>query len=125
MARDRIKSGLALVGACAALSILLPPLAGALNALGSLALLALAGYSAYRAWSWLERMVEASRRPATVRRNLDHSPGEEEHQPARAKSRGREADRSPQESGPQPARRPRWPRVVQLESRAPSPPRDR
>lgn len=75
MRGGRIKSGLALVGACAALSMILPPLAGLLNAIGSVTLLAVGGYSAYRAWAWMETVVEASRRPTTVRRNLSRSDG--------------------------------------------------
>ncbi|HUY24064.1 MAG TPA: hypothetical protein VMV09_02015 [Candidatus Saccharimonadales bacterium] len=70
---SRIKSALALVGACAALAIVVPPLAGLLNAIGSVTLLALAGYSAYRGWAWMESVVEASRRPTAVRRNTGRS----------------------------------------------------
>lgn len=70
---SRIKSALALVGACAALAIVVPPLAGLLNAIGSVTLLALAGYSAYRGWAWMESVVEASRRPTAVRRNMGRS----------------------------------------------------
>lgn len=82
-----MKSGLALVGACAALSIVLPPLAGVLNAVGSVTLLALGGYSAYRAWAWLESVVEASRRPTTVRRNLGKTDSGIERPPSQARSR--------------------------------------
>jgi len=87
MGMGRMKSGLALVGACAALSIVLPPLAGVLNAVGSVTLLALGGYSAYRAWAWLESMVEASRRPTTVRRNLGRTESGTERPPSKARSR--------------------------------------
>lgn len=55
--------------------MILPPLAGLLNAIGSVSLLAVGGYSAYRAWAWMETVVEASRRPTTVRRNLSRSDG--------------------------------------------------
>lgn len=88
MRAGRIKSALALVGACAALSIVLPPLAGVLNAVGSLTLLALGGYSAYRAWAWLETVVEASRRPTTIRRNLDRQDPSERSVAPKARSRG-------------------------------------
>lgn len=70
MAKARFKEGLALVGACAGLAVIIPPLAGLLNAVAGVTLLALAGYGAYRTWAFLEAVVEASRRPATVRRNL-------------------------------------------------------
>ncbi|MGH7610486.1 MAG: hypothetical protein ACREN4_00550 [Candidatus Dormibacteria bacterium] len=69
MRRPSVKSGLALVGGCAAASILLPPLAGILNAIATLALLGMAALVAYRGWAWMESIVEASRRPVTVRRN--------------------------------------------------------
>ncbi len=104
-ASGRVKTALALVGACAALSIVLPPLAGVLNAVGSLTLLALGGYSAYRAWAWMERVVEASRRPTTVRRNL-----------------GREGDREPATESRERGRQ-RGPRVV--ERGAPDQPEER
>ena len=87
MRSGRIKSALAVVGACAALSIVVPPLAGLLNAVGSTTLLALAGYSAYRAWAWLETVVEASRRPTTVRRNMERSHPVERSSPLKARSR--------------------------------------
>ena len=67
MSMGRIKTGLAVVGTCAALSIVLPPLAGLMNAVGSVTLLALGGYTAYRAWAWMETVVEASR-PSPPRR---------------------------------------------------------
>lgn len=70
MAKARFKEGLALMGACAALAVVVPPLAGLLNAVAGVTLLAMTGYAAYRAWAFLEAVVEASRRPATVRRNL-------------------------------------------------------
>ena len=70
MAARRFRSGLAVVGACAALAVLAPPLAGLLNLVAGLTLLALAGYAAYRVWAFMEAVVEASRRPTTVRRNL-------------------------------------------------------
>jgi hypothetical protein len=88
MRASRIKSALALVGACAALAIVVPPLAGLLNAVGSATLLALAGYSAYRAWAWMESVVEASRRPTTVRRNMGRSDSRESPAPSPAKPRG-------------------------------------
>jgi hypothetical protein len=83
MRASRIKSALAVVGACAALAIVVPPLAGLLNAVGSVTLLALAGYSAYRGWAWMESVVEASRRPTAVRRNLGRSEGREPPAPSR------------------------------------------
>ncbi len=84
MAKHRFRTGLAVVGACAALSVVAPPLAGMLNAVGSLTLLALAAYAAYRSWAFLESLVEASRRPATIRRNLG---GEPERSPERNRER--------------------------------------
>ncbi|MHB8323303.1 MAG: hypothetical protein ACYDHB_02580 [Candidatus Dormibacteria bacterium] len=97
MARGRFKTGLAVVGGCAALSVVAPPLAGLLNAVGSLTLLALAAYAAYRSWAFLEAVVEASRRPVTVRRNLHDGP--ERPAPGRAPSRSRTppVERAPQE----------------------------
>jgi hypothetical protein len=110
MSMSRIKTGLALVGACAALSIVLPPLAGLLNAVGSVTLLALGGYTAYRGWAWMEMVVEASRRPTTVRRNLEKTPSPEPATPERAKSRSR-ASRELAAAPPddQPERSLRWP----------------
>ncbi|NNM97881.1 MAG: hypothetical protein HKL89_09805 [Candidatus Dormibacteraeota bacterium] len=87
MSKARFKTGLAVVGGCAALSVVAPPLAGLLNAVGSLTLLALAAYAAYRGWAFLEAVVEASRRPVTVRRNLQETP--ERSSPARAPGRRR------------------------------------
>ncbi len=75
------------MGACAALSVVVPPLAGLLNVVGTLTLVALAAYAGYRGWAWMESIVEASRRPATVRRNR------EESAPGRAKARQRDSDR--------------------------------
>ncbi len=97
MARGRFKTGLAVVGGCAALSVVAPPLAGLLNAVGSLTLLALAAYAAYRSWAFLEAVVEASRRPVTVRRNLHEGP--ERAAPVRTPSRSRTppGDRDTQE----------------------------
>lgn len=125
MGKGRIKSALALVGACAALSIVVPPLAGLLNAVGSVTLLALGGYSAYRAWAWMETVVEASRRPTTVRRNLNRSDPGEEPQPSRSRARGpsrpsMEVDRPDAEE-----RKLRWPRLVRSNGATPEPPRDR
>jgi len=87
MSKARFKTLLAVVGGCAALSVVAPPLAGLLNAVGSLTLLALAAYAAYRGWAFLEAVVEASRRPVTVRRNLQDGP--ERKAPQRAPTRGR------------------------------------
>ncbi|MGA2873041.1 MAG: hypothetical protein ABSF27_05595 [Candidatus Dormibacteria bacterium] len=89
MSMGRIKTGLAVVGTCAALSIVLPPLAGLMNAVGSVTLLALGGYTAYRAWAWMETVVEASRRPTTVRRNLEKASSPEPPSPDRTRSRSR------------------------------------
>lgn len=47
----------------------------------------MAAYAAYRGWAFLEAVVEASRRPVTVRRNLQETP--ERGTPARAPSRKR------------------------------------
>jgi len=85
---SRIRSALALVGACAALAIVVPPLAGLLNAIGSVTLLALAGYSAYRGWAWMESVVEASRRPTAVRRNLGRSDSPAPPTPTLTRRRG-------------------------------------
>ncbi len=71
---QRFKTGLAVVGGCAALSVLLPPLGALFNAVGSVTLLALAAYAAFRGWAFMESVVEASRRPTTVRRNLKGAP---------------------------------------------------
>ncbi|MGH7698443.1 MAG: hypothetical protein ACRENV_07185, partial [Candidatus Dormibacteria bacterium] len=87
MRAPRVRTGLAIVGGCAAVSIVLPPLAGALNAVGTLALLALSGYLAYRGWAWMESIVEASRRPSTVRRNLERESGRDAEPHARSRSR--------------------------------------
>jgi len=125
MGKGRIKSGLALIGACAALSIVLPPLAGLLNAVGSVTLLALGGYSAYRTWAWLETVVEASRRPTTVRRNLSRAEPGDEPQPARSRSRA--PSRSPVEvdqSGEE-ERKLHWPRLVRWDRPLTETPRDR
>ncbi|MHB1639789.1 MAG: hypothetical protein ACYCUD_08130 [Candidatus Dormibacteria bacterium] len=84
MAKHRFRTGLAVVGACAALSVVAPPLASMLNAVGSLTLLALAAYAAYRSWAFLESLVEASRRPATIRRSLG---GEPQRSPDRTRER--------------------------------------
>ncbi len=94
MARGRFKTGLAVVGGCAALGVVAPPLAGLLNLVAGLTLLGLAAYAMYRGWAFMEAVVEASRRPTTVRRNLQAGP-----------------------EGPAPERAPR-------RSRAPSPERD-
>lgn len=125
MGKGRIKSALALVGACAAVSIVLPPLAGLLNGIGSVTLLVLAGYSAYRAWAWLETVVEASRRPTTVRRNLNRSEPADEPQPS--KSRSRTAGRAPAEveRAGEEERRLRWPRLIRSERGLAEPSRDR
>ncbi|MFZ0994562.1 MAG: hypothetical protein WAO09_01080 [Candidatus Dormiibacterota bacterium] len=85
MRASRVKSALAVVGACAALAIVIPPIAGLLNAIGSVTLLALAGYSAYRGWAWMESVVEASRRPAAVRRNAGRSDPRQPSVPAKAR----------------------------------------
>ncbi|MHB8394012.1 MAG: hypothetical protein ACYDC5_05830 [Candidatus Dormibacteria bacterium] len=74
MGWHRFKTGLAVVGGCVALSVVLPPLGALFNAVGSLTLLALAAYAAYRGWAFMESVVEASRRPTTVRRNLRDAP---------------------------------------------------
>ncbi|HEY6538970.1 MAG TPA: hypothetical protein VI138_08050 [Candidatus Dormibacteraeota bacterium] len=110
----RVKSILALVGACAAASIVVPPVAGLLNGIGSVALLGLAGYAAYRAWAWLESVVEASRRPTTVRRNLSRTEPDLKPGPTKAPTRSR-ARPSPEASGPAKAeRRLAWPVVVRI-----------
>lgn len=83
MSKGRFKTGLAVLGGCAALSVVAPPLAGLLNAVASLTLLALAAYAAYRGWAFLEAVVEASRRPVTVRRNLHEAP---ERAPTRSRN---------------------------------------
>ncbi|MGH7643679.1 MAG: hypothetical protein ACRENX_11855 [Candidatus Dormibacteria bacterium] len=112
MAKGRIKSALALIGACAALSIVLPPLAGVLNGVGSVTLLALGGYSAYRAWAWLETVVEASRRPSTVRRNLSRSESGNENAPVPPRSRARSRSAPDQDRSGTEERRLHWPGVV-------------
>ncbi|HVB14408.1 MAG TPA: hypothetical protein VNH38_06615 [Candidatus Dormibacteraeota bacterium] len=125
MGIGRIKSALALVGACAALSIVLPPLAGLLNAVGSVTLLALAGYSAYRAWAWLETVVEASRRPTTVRRNLSRSDPQPQPQPSRSQDRSSALAREEVERPAAEARRLGRPGLVRWGGATPKPPRDR
>jgi hypothetical protein len=99
MSASRFKTGLAVVGGCAALSVVAPPLAGLLNAVGCVTLLALAGYAAYRGWAFMESVVEASRRPATVRRNMDDGKerGGPARSPARSKARAPEPEREPAE----------------------------
>jgi hypothetical protein len=109
---------LAVIGACAAISILLPPLAGLLNVVASLTMLGMAAYAAYRGWAFMESLVEASRRPATVRRNLEsqrpRSP-ERSRETPEIEGPDREADGS---SRPRPRRlrlrawRPRQPEAV-------------
>jgi hypothetical protein len=100
VALRRIKSGLALVGACAALAVVLPPLAGLLNLVAGVTLLLLTGYGAYRVWAFLEAVVEASRRPATVRRNLkeggDPPPPARRREPRERELRVRPVERAPQ-----------------------------
>jgi hypothetical protein len=125
MGMGRIKSALALVGACAALSIVVPPLAGLLNAVGSVSLLALGGYSAYRAWAWLETVVEASRRPTTVRRNLNRSESGDEPQPSRSRSRApAKAPLNVERVGEEELRL-RWPALVNSDRALAEPSRDR
>jgi hypothetical protein len=121
MRASRIKSALAVVGACAALSIVVPPLAGLLNAVGSVTLLALAGYSAYRAWAWMETVVEASRRPTTVRRNMGRSDSREPPNQSRARSRGparADIERDPPDPGERSFRRLKWRQVVRVGPRS-------
>jgi hypothetical protein len=89
MRAGRVKSALAVVGACAALAIVIPPLAGLVNAIGSVTLLALAGYSAYRGWAWMESVVEASRRPTAVRRNMGRSDSRQPTPPSKARGAAR------------------------------------
>jgi|GEM_PF-6502543 len=89
MRGNRVKSALAVIGACAALAIVIPPLAGLLNAIGSVTLLGLAGYSAYRGWAWMESVVEASRRPTAVRRNMGRSDSREPRAPSKARGAAR------------------------------------
>jgi len=125
MGKGRMKSALALVGACAALSIVVPPLAGLLNGVGSVTLLALGGYSAYRAWAWLETVVEASRRPTTVRRNLNRSDPGDEPQPPKSRSRAPAMAPSEVERVGEEERRLRWPRLVRPERTVSEPSRDR
>ena len=100
VALRRLKSGLALVGACAALAVVLPPLAGLLNLVAGVTLLLLAGYGAYRVWAFLEAVVEASRRPVTVRRNLkepsDPPPPARRRVPRERELRVRRVERAPQ-----------------------------
>jgi hypothetical protein len=106
MRASRIKSALALVGACAALAIVIPPLAGLLNAIGSVTLLALAGYSAYRGWAWMESVVEASRRPTAVRRNMGRSEPREQPTPSKARGvAGADLERDSSETGGRALRR--------------------
>lgn len=125
MGKNRIKTALALVGACAALSIVLPPLAGLLNAVGSVTLLGLAGYSAYRAWAWLESVVEASRRPSTVRRNLNQIEPHPEKQRARVRSNAVERAREGREGAPEGERQLRLPALPRTVKGGPSPARGR
>jgi membrane protein implicated in regulation of membrane protease activity len=99
MSASRVKSGLAVVGGCAALSVVAPPLAGLLNALGCVTLLALAGYAAYRGWAFMESVVEASRRPTTVRRNLDEV--KDRRGPVRSPARSRTGAGAPEHEPPE------------------------
>jgi len=112
MTGSRIKTALALIGACAAASIVVPPLAGLLNAVGSVTLLALGGYSAYRAWAWLESAVEASRRPTTVRRNMSQVEPRRERQPEKTRAPSPERGRGGADLSPTGERRLRWPRLL-------------
>jgi len=64
----RIRTGLAVVGGCVVVGIVVPPLAGVINAVGSLTLLGLAGYALVRGWLWMDRLVAASRRTTPIRR---------------------------------------------------------
>lgn len=112
MTGSRIKTALALIGACAAASIVVPPLAGLLNAVGSVTLLALGGYSAYRAWAWLESVVEASRRPTTVRRNMSQAEPRRESQPEQTRAPSPERSRGGVDLSPTGERRLRWPRLL-------------
>lgn len=114
MTGSRIKTALALVGACAAVSIVVPPLAGLLNAVGSVTLLALGGYSAYRAWAWLESVVEASRRPTTVRRNMSQAEPQRDRQPEKERARSPERGRGGVDLSPTGERQLRWPRLLNI-----------
>ncbi len=121
MARHRFRTGLAVIGACAAISILLPPLAGLLNVVASITMLGLAAYGAYRIWAFMESLVEASRRPATVRRNL-------ESQRSRSEERNRdtpEVDGRAREDDDRPRTRPRRLRLRAWRPREPEAVRDR
>jgi hypothetical protein len=120
-----MKSALALVGACAALSIVVPPLAGLLNGVGSVTLLALGGYSAYRAWAWLETVVEASRRPTTVRRNLNRSDPGDETQPPKSRSRTHSRAIPEAELVDEEEPRLRWTRLIRPDRAFAEPSRDR
>jgi hypothetical protein len=100
-----------MVGGCAALSVVAPPLAGLLNAVGCVTLLALAGYAAYRGWAFMESVVEASRRPAAVRRNLDEV--KERRGPVRSPSRSRARAADPEHEPPE--------RELRLWARSPRP----
>ncbi|HVC38707.1 MAG TPA: hypothetical protein VNH20_01875 [Candidatus Dormibacteraeota bacterium] len=120
-----MKTALALVGACAALSIVVPPLAGLLNGIGSVTLLALGGYSAYRAWAWLESVVEASRRPTTVRRNLSRSEPSPEPRPARSKARSLARDEPEPDQAEPLERRLSWPRIARWPGSISAPGRER
>ncbi len=64
----RMRTGLAVVGGCVVVGIVVPPLAGVVNAVGSLTLLGLAGYALVRGWLWMDRLVAASRRTSPIRR---------------------------------------------------------
>ncbi|MGA7173435.1 MAG: hypothetical protein WA809_01315 [Candidatus Dormiibacterota bacterium] len=125
MGKGRVKSALALVGACAALSIVVPPLAGLLNGVGSLTLLAMGGYAAYRAWAWLEAVVEASRRPTTVRRNLNRSDPGDDPPPPKSRSRAPAKVLSELEPVGEAEHKFRWPRVVRPARSYAEPSRDR
>lgn len=125
MRKGRVRSALALVGACAAVSIVIPPLAGLLNAVGSVTLLALGGYSAYRAWAWLETLVEASRRPTTVRRNLSRSDPGADPQPSKARSRAPAKAPPEVERADSEERQFSWPTLISSRRRVVEPSRDR
>jgi len=85
--------------------------AARLSVLGVSTLLALAGYAAYRGWAFMESVVEASRRPATVRRNLDEV--KERRGPVRSPSRSRARAADPEHEPPE--------RELRLWARSPRP----
>ncbi len=110
--RRPIRTLLAVVGGCIALAIVLPPLAGLLDAGASLALLGVVGVAVVRGAIWVDRLGRAARRVATSQ--VRRAPPTAGEAPERAGPRRRTPlePAPPDRAGPPPRRRPPSPRVA-------------